>query len=164
MVEFTDGKPIQDPSIIERFEEEHGITFPADYKAVVLQNDGAYPTSSFVPVNDPNHGLQYYSCAQLLNYEDTGNIFTLNPHNDDYLEPGVIAFGISGSGVLFCFDYRTDPDHPSIVVVTGELDVTDGTNVPPLPVAPDFTTLINSFLPTSYILEMLEAKKAKRNG
>jgi len=42
MAKFVDGKPIQDPSIVERFETEYGITFPADYKAVVLQNDGGF--------------------------------------------------------------------------------------------------------------------------
>lgn len=75
------------------------------------------------------------------------NIYTYSCINDEYgYGNKVVAFGISANGDYICFDYRNNPNNPSIVLMYHDdfyEDESGNTRMVTVPVAPDFDSFID---------------------
>lgn len=119
-MEFLNGKKLSSQSSLDDFERRVGITFPALYRSVASEKDGASLEPSLVTVWNPVLGRdQHISCDALIPFEEDGNGEpTMVEVNFEFpnIPDGVIAFGTEAGGYLFGFDYRAGPE-PSIVLL-----------------------------------------------
>ena len=139
MVQWVDGlipnPPFAPRAAVRAAEQQLGVRFPPDFLAVARVHQGARPVPNGIAI--PSFGGT--AVAHLLHFGDAPghtNIVARRFPLDDAMEDGVIPFAEDIGGDLFCFDYRRDPAHPSVVfwsVDTG-----------PLPLADSFTAFLDT--------------------
>ncbi len=118
MIEWTDAliaypRPAS-PAAVRAAEAELGFRLPPDFLAVALVYQGARPVPAHLTV--PGWGAT--DVAHLLHFEDHPghtNIAARRFPLADAMEDNVIPFAADSGDDLFCFDYRRDPAHPSVV-------------------------------------------------
>ena len=118
MVSWADGA-IDDPrpasdSAVRQAQDELEVTLPPEFLAVAQIHQGAAPVPARIDL--PNG----FSTAvdHLLHFEDSpfvSNIVAAIFPLLDVLDEGIIPFAADVGGDFFCFDYRTDDVHPSVV-------------------------------------------------
>jgi len=95
-------------------EREFGVSFPDDYKAIVRQYQGAIPLPNGIEHPDASTAVEY-----LYHFEEqpyTQSIIGAYYPIGHALPTGVIPFAAGLGGDYFCFDFRADPDKPTVVV------------------------------------------------
>lgn len=114
-VKFLFGKPIAHPKLITEFENLHGIRLPKEFRRIVLTQDGAsLDEGESLYFNRDMKRWDYVSCGALLGF---GNRDIFRSNDLEYQPAGLVAFGVDGGGVPFCFDYREHKgDQPPVVL------------------------------------------------
>ena len=138
MVNWADGA-IDDPrpasdTVVRQAQDELEVSLPSDFLAVAQTHQGAVPVPAGIDL--PNG----FSTAvdHLLHFEDSpfvSNIVAAMFPLLDVLDEGIIPFAADVGGDFFCFDYRTDDDHPSVVFWSVDWGV--------VPLAPNFAAFLN---------------------
>lgn len=109
------------------------VRLPIDFLAVAREHQGAAPAPAKVTLPDGS----VTGVAHLLHFEDEPgftNIVARRFPVAEVLDKGIIPFAEDVGGDLFCFNYRQDPERPSVVywsVDTGAV-----------PLASDFTAFV----------------------
>ena len=118
MVQWNDSllphPPVASTDAIRDAEAQLGTRFPPDFLAVARVHQGAQPVPSDISI--PNFGIT--AVAHLLHFQDEPgqtHIVARRFPVDDAMEDGLIPFAEDIGDDLFCFDYRQDPEHPTIV-------------------------------------------------
>jgi hypothetical protein len=111
-------KPLANENQFANFEETHGITFPADFKADVLENNNGRPRPN---VFDSRNRKELVAKA-LLSFDTAhpDNIWDTYDYLKERLQNGVMPFMSDQFGNYICFDYRF-ANNPSIVFWDHEL-------------------------------------------
>lgn len=122
---------------IAEVQDSLGVTFPADYLAVVKAHQGAAPTPNGVRLSDGT-GTAF---SMLLHFEDEPEGVDLLgvTEGSTVLPDGVIPFAADPGDNYLCFDYRTTETDPPVVFMA-----TDDPDAQPQPLAASFTELIES--------------------
>ncbi|WP_067501220.1 SMI1/KNR4 family protein [Actinoplanes sp. TFC3] len=149
MVKWVDGA-IDDPRpasdvAVRQAQDELGVDLPPEFLAVAQVHQGAVPVPAGIDL--PNGFAT--AVGHLLHFEDApfvSNIGAAMFPLQDVLEEGIVPFAADVGGDFFCFDYRADGDHPSVVFWSVDWGV--------VPLAPDFAGF----------LAMLRLQDAKRRG
>jgi cell wall assembly regulator SMI1 len=118
MVTWVDGA-IDDPrpasdTAVRQAQDELEVELPSEFLAVAQIHQGAAPVPASIDL--PN-GFST-SVDHLLHFEDSpfaSNIVAAIFPLLDVLDEGIIPFAADGGGDFFCFDYRADDSHPSVV-------------------------------------------------
>jgi len=142
MVQWLDAlipsPPIASRAAVRAAEQQLGVRFPSDFLALARVHQGAQPLPNGLTI--PDFGGT--AVAHLLHFLDEPgftNIVARYFPLADAIEDGLIPFAEDIGDDLFCFDYRHDPAHPSVVfwsVDTG-----------PLPLADSFTAFLALLAP-----------------
>jgi len=136
------------PDLVKKIQKRINRKFPKDFVELVSFHDGPEFEREIVDFynveancrDQTSLGIIFsfdplYPCERFVDTLDSPPEFFPSGHN-------LVAFGRDGSGNLFCFDYRENPetDNPSIVLwhVEGE-----GISF----IAEDFSALINNLEP-----------------
>jgi SMI1 / KNR4 family (SUKH-1) len=107
------GRPQASPEAVAVVQRTLGVRFPADYLAIATTMQGASPDPSHIKLSN-GVGTGFGS---LLHFEEAppfSNIVARRWPVEDWLPPGVVPFADT-SGDLWCFDFRANPDQPSVV-------------------------------------------------
>lgn len=103
------------PEELEAFEKEIGLCLPADYKAHMLQYNGATTASMDLFFGDPEDGIQFASFHP-IKYGDS-----LLSGKRDYLPENYLALGLTGTGYLaMSLDEQT---HGNVYVHYSEVEL-----------------------------------------
>jgi cell wall assembly regulator SMI1 len=101
---------------IEALEREWGITFPDDYKRVVMKHQGMTPTPYVIDIGSNSNNVicelmtisvdgQQRSYAMRHVYQLIKNL----------VPAGIYPFAGTGTGDYICFDYRTSATAPKVI-------------------------------------------------
>ncbi|WNG36058.1 SMI1/KNR4 family protein [Archangium violaceum] len=108
---------------IELLERQWDVQFPEEYKKVVSLHQGMTPEPC---VFDVGRGTDVFNTLLTLCEDERWRVYSvrgtyqaLKPH----VPPGIYPFGDTPGGQYVCFDYRTTPKQPKIVLVTVETDI-----------------------------------------
>ncbi|XVV14066.1 SMI1/KNR4 family protein [Actinoplanes sp. CA-131856] len=137
MVTWVDGA-IDDPqpapdTAVRQAQDDLEVELPPDFLAVARVHQGAAPVPASIDL--PN-GFGT-TVGHLLHFEDrpfTSNIVAAIFPLLDVLDEGIIPFAADTGGDFFCFDYRADADHPSVVFWSVDWGV--------VPLAPNFAAFL----------------------
>ncbi|MCK8823441.1 SMI1/KNR4 family protein [Fuchsiella alkaliacetigena] len=112
-IEWMFDKGSVSEEIIKTVEEKFGVIFPANYKEIVKENNGAQP----VPDVYDFEGRKEAVMNSLLhfNLEEQGNIIDVYEKMKDRLPELVYPFANDPFGNLICFDYRNNSKNPEVV-------------------------------------------------
>lgn len=105
--------PVSDEAFAHA-QREFGVTFPADYREIVKQHQGALPLPNGIEHPDASTGVEY-----LYHFEDepySQSIIGAYYPIGHALPSGVIPFAAGIGGDYFCFDFRDQPDSPIVSV------------------------------------------------
>ena len=112
-----------DPSEVDRLEQSWRVKLPADYKEAILKYQGMRPKPCVFRVGQ---GEDVLSVLMTLDSSKGRNAFSvhrmyelLKPH----VPEGIYPFGKTAGGQHVCFDYRSSPEVPKVVLVTVEAEV-----------------------------------------
>lgn len=116
---WEEPHPVE-PIKIEQLEQEWGVRLPLEYKKLVALYQGMAPEPSVFDAGK----LRDVFCVLLTiivdeekeSYSVVRAYDILKPH----IPAGIYPFGKTSGGEYLCFDYRTPPDHPKVVLVTVE--------------------------------------------
>lgn len=106
-LEWDEGREV---SIEEFYEVESklGITFPDDYKTVVVKNDGGLPSLPALDFAKFKEKV-FVGLIPLSKSNDYAEpIISYMSSFDEELPKGIIPFGEDPFGNLYCFDYRSN--------------------------------------------------------
>lgn len=133
-------KDLIDESQMKKFESEHGITFPPEYKECVLKNNGGRPRPN---VFDSSNRKELVAKA-LLSFERThlDNIWDTYENLRERLPEGVIPFMSDQFGNYICFDFRNS-NIPSVVFWDHEQSHSNS-DKSIIPIADGFMEFLNS--------------------
>ena len=107
-----DNPPKASPESVAKAEKELGVKLPADFLAIAAVHQGAGPEPD--GFDTPDGGGS--AISSLFHFEEgLFNNIVARWDSAVALPDKVIPFAADGLGNLICFDYRTTPDHPSVV-------------------------------------------------
>ncbi len=111
------------PDEIESLERQWGVRFPEEYKRVISNHQGMIPEPCVFDVCEGtdvfNTLLTVCEDEQWQAYSARRTFEALKPH----VPTGIYPFADTPGGQYICFDYRTAPVQPKIVLVTVETDI-----------------------------------------
>lgn len=99
---------------VDRFEELSGVRLPLKYREIVVANEGAFPVSDVVVryvAGSAGHEREV-GLSMLMPFRwvksagDLPRMFKLLEFPPEGFPSGLVAFGETGGGDFFCFDYR----------------------------------------------------------
>lgn len=108
------------PSLIKKFAEDAGVSFPCSYILLISEHDYLYPKEkAFNFINKYNEhdesDISFLGYKKILGYED---IYSYSCIDDEYgYGNKIIAFGIAANGDYICFDYRKSDENPSVILM-----------------------------------------------
>ncbi|HYO52611.1 SMI1/KNR4 family protein [Archangium sp.] len=121
---------------VEQLEHRLGIIFPKIYKEVAAQYQGMTPHPAVFNVgrgtNVINVLLTVIEDKRWRTYSIMRAYEAVKPH----IPSGIYPFASTPGGEYLCFDYRSSPDHPKVVLVTVEMSI--------YPIADSFSELMAS--------------------
>ena len=131
--------PVASAAAVAEAEAALGLRLPADYLAVATVRQGAMPEPYRLELDSAVTGLD-----KLYHFEPAPAPYRLvNAAADaaSSLPPGVVAFAAGIGGDYLCFDCRTSPESPSVVVLLHD-------HPPPAlrPVADSFSAMVDRFV------------------
>ena len=126
---------------IEEVEAKLGYVFPKDFRAFIGDHHGGKPDREQFWYDDPVHG-RYGSClGALLSFDlgYEGNIVDSRTWvEEERLAARVIPFARDGGGDAMCFDFRDDPENPTVVYWCHDKEP----EIAIVPLAPTFTAFL----------------------
>ena len=125
--------PAASDQAVREAERALGVRFPADFLAVVRHHQGAAPVPDGISL--PNGAVT--GMKALLHFEAAPaarNIVNRRFFAQDGLPEGVVPFAEDIGDDLFCFDYRQQPDAPTICFC--------GVGTRPILIAPSLTAFL----------------------
>jgi len=111
---IIENPPLVSDASFARAERELGVVFPEDYREIVRQYQGALPLPNDIEHPDASTAVEY-----LYHFEDkpcSASILGATYFNGLTVPTDVIPFAAGIGGDYFCFDFRTDPKNPIVVV------------------------------------------------
>lgn len=107
-LEWKKGRGEMSSLQLDEFEEKYQISLPDAYKALVVENNGGYPTKTLFNVSNGREAV----FEALINWDKSrkANIYFWM---ENLGLDGVVPFGRDPFGNLICFDYR-ESAKPSI--------------------------------------------------
>ncbi|SHF01829.1 SMI1-KNR4 cell-wall [Seinonella peptonophila] len=128
--------------LIQTVEHRMQIRFPADYRTIIKENNGARPINQTIQVGTQNEGFD--------------KLMSLHPSDDDYLlihwemlqqhhelPRHYVPIAIDSFGNYFCFDFQQD--NPSIVFYDQNFELIDPKAIQH--VSDSFTQLVEKLQP-----------------
>ena len=140
---WSDVQPLEDPHLIDEYEEFVGFRFPEDFRACALENNGGMPSlkedgPSVGVMADCGEGLDFCCLLNFNKREDfEDNTIWWSLEEIDYpsrIAERYVHFAEDSFGNFYCFDKRDS----SIVLLEHE----DGSVTR---VAKTFTDMLNAF-------------------
>jgi hypothetical protein len=131
-----------DYSCLQYIEAEWKISFPEDFKNVILMANEGYPTPY---VFDTSKTIERVF-GGLLNFDQTtkGGAIEIYSFIKDRLPDKVFPFAQDPFGNFICFDFGSDEKMPSVIFWNHEGWVIDGKDTYEIEfVAPSFSDLLN---------------------
>jgi cell wall assembly regulator SMI1 len=119
-IDWRTREPRATEEMIAAVEHALGIRYPADFRALAPVIHGGAPSPSSFSYQHREIGTVGTSLEVVLSFDPSSDynvLRTMHALEDGLLPPGVVPFGEDGGGDLIAFDFRTDPDHPSVVYV-----------------------------------------------
>ena len=115
-VGFSHGKV--DMTIIKEVADTLGVKFPESYKILVSENDYLEPIKNCFTYTEPSGDTNENSFVYGgFNSDVYGNkVKYLNQDYKDYYKQ-IVRFGCTGNGDDLGFDYRSNKDEPTIVLI-----------------------------------------------
>lgn len=111
------------PREIALLEQEWSVEFPEEYKKLVSTNQGMTPTPCVFACGKVKDVLgvllTIITDPSKKPYAIRDSYRILQPHIPSRIYP----FAMTPGSEHLCFDYRTSPDEPRIVLVTVEMDI-----------------------------------------
>jgi len=119
MVDWVDGaltnpQPATAAAAVKQAQDALRVDLPPDFLSVATIHQGASPVPAVVDL--PN-GFST-SVGHLLHFADApfvSNIVAAGYPLRDVSEKGFIPFALDVGGDPFCFNYRDDYDHPTVI-------------------------------------------------
>lgn len=108
------GRRISEKTIAA-VERRIGHKFPATYRELVREHDGAYPARNVIVLRTPRIFSDLYT---LVPDDPSGDLLAMYELRRDRLPSDVIPFGNELGSGAFCFDYRRS-ETPAIVYWDG---------------------------------------------
>ncbi|MEX9786594.1 MULTISPECIES: SMI1/KNR4 family protein [Providencia] len=115
-IQWEKGRGKMNPSQLDEFEVEYHISFPTDYKKLVIANNGGYPTKTRFNIENGREAI----FESLINW-DVDRKANIYFWMQNLKLDKVIPFGKDPFGNLICFDFRTSTE-PSIKFWDHETD------------------------------------------
>ncbi|PYE92929.1 SMI1/KNR4 family protein [Bacillus sp. 196mf] len=135
---FMSKTPITDEEI-QKAEKYFGIKFPEDFIACVKKYDGGYPRPKIFDV--PGRDENVFSKLLTFDLESRNSIIQIYEDIKDRLANKTYPFGKDSFGNHLCFDYRNNPESPTVVFWEHEEEDIEKAIYP---VCSSFTELLNS--------------------
>ncbi|MBN1206992.1 MAG: SMI1/KNR4 family protein [Myxococcaceae bacterium] len=108
------------PRDLSQLEEEWGVSLPEDYKSLVTAHQGMTPEPC---VFDVGKGASVFNVLLTIKPQEGREVYSVRRIHE-VLKPlvpeGIFPFAETPGGESICFDYRTRPKDPPIVLVTVE--------------------------------------------
>ncbi|MGH1263377.1 SMI1/KNR4 family protein [Bacillus cereus] len=124
---------------IKKVEEYFNIKLPNDFIECVKENDGGYPQPKVFDISGQDEST--FNDLLTLHMDDKYSIVQRYENIKEWLVDLVYPFASDSFGNFLCFDYRNNPDSPTIVFWDHEEeDVEEAI----YPVCSTFTELLNS--------------------
>ncbi|QWI47060.1 SMI1/KNR4 family protein [Bacillus mycoides] len=105
-------KEITDENI-QKVEQYFNIKFPMDFVECVKKYDSGYPRPKIFDV--PGQGENVFSKLLTFDLESRNSIIQVYDDIKDRLANKVYPFGKDSFGNHLCFDYRSNPESPTVV-------------------------------------------------
>lgn len=131
-------KEITDKNI-QRVEQYFNIKFPMDFVECVKKYDSGYPRPKIFDV--PGQDENVFSKLLTFDFESRHSITQVYDDIKDRLANRVYPFGKDSFGNHLCFDYRSNPESPTVVFWDHEEENIEEAIYP---VCSTFTDLLNS--------------------
>ncbi|SCM02824.1 SMI1 / KNR4 [Bacillus cytotoxicus] len=135
---FMSKTPVTDEEI-QKVEQYFNIKLPNDFVACVKKYDGGYPNPKVFDVLGQNENV--FSDLLTLHIEDKYSIVQNYEGIKDRLVDKVYPFARDPFGNLLCFDYRNNPEAPTVVFWDHEEEEMEEAIYP---VCSSFTELLDS--------------------
>lgn len=107
-------------SDLTQLEYEWSVRLPEEYKALVSAYQGMAPEPA---VFDVGRGNNVFNVLLTIKSHEGRESYSVGRAHE-VLKPlvpvGVLPFALTSGGEFICFDYRTHPSQPQIVLVTVE--------------------------------------------
>lgn len=111
------------PHEISLLEQQWGVKLPDEYKKLISTSQGMTPHPCVFDagkIKDVMSVLLTVTTDPLKKeYAISDSYSILKPH----IPPGIYPFAMTPGSEHLCFDYRTSPDEPRIVLVSVEMNV-----------------------------------------
>ncbi|HDR7393896.1 SMI1/KNR4 family protein [Bacillus toyonensis] len=124
---------------IQQLEQYFGIKFPNDFIECVKKYDGGYPTPDTFDI--PGQDEDSFNNLLTLDSERKSSILQTYEGIKERLVDKVYPFGRDSFGNFLCFDYRNNPQSPTVVFWDHEVEEMEEAI---FPVCTSFTELLNS--------------------
>jgi hypothetical protein len=98
---------------IKKVEKQIGIKFPLDYIATIKKYNGCSPLQDIVRREDFREAFGYL--LSIGNENESIDLLKTYSNVKDRLMKNIVPFADDPGGNLYCFDYRSYDDQPSIV-------------------------------------------------
>ena len=144
---FDDGGKI-DLQIIEEFEAKTGHTFPEDYKSLLSQHDYLSPEENTFDFkfDEKCHSrdISFFGYDESCDDERIHRV-----QQDENSHDNIVVFGGSANGDFVCFDYRSNLNTPTVIVMFHDM-YDNASKMITTPVSSTFEDFIDSlYIPES---------------
>ncbi|CAM3914800.1 1,3-beta-glucan synthase regulator [Bacillus luti] len=124
---------------IQQVEQYLGVKFPNDFIECVKKYDGGYPRPKVFDIQGLDEST--FNDLLTLHIDDKYSIVQKYENIKDRLMDGVYPFTSDSFGNFICFDYRSNPESPTIIFWDHEEEEIEDSLYP---VCSTFTELLNS--------------------
>jgi cell wall assembly regulator SMI1 len=100
---------------IEAQEQEWGITFPDDYKRVVMEHQGKTPIPYVIDIGRTNNVICELMTVSVDEQRRSYAMRHVYPLIKNLVPAGIYPFAGTGTGDYMCFDYRASATAPKVV-------------------------------------------------
>jgi hypothetical protein len=118
-----DAPRLADPHELENLERQWGVRLPSDYRRLVVACQGMSPEPSAFNVVS---GRDVFCVLLTVSIDEERDEYSLH-HVYGIIAPhvpaGIFPFALTSGGEFLCFDYRTSPEHPAVVLVSVEMRI-----------------------------------------
>lgn len=100
---------------VEALEQEWGISFPGDYKRVVMEHQGMTPTPYAIDIGRSNNVICELMTVSVDEQQRSYAMRHVYPLIKNLVPAGIYPFAGTGTGDYMCFDYRASATAPKVV-------------------------------------------------
>lgn len=119
--------------VIEKFEQDHEINFPLDYKKLISSHNGVQFIENSFEYTDSNNEVGESGIGFCCFGEKVGGDHIENCQDQDiYGHDRIVVFGLNGCGDYIGFDYRSSVNNPKVVLMYHDQYIKDSHGEPKL--------------------------------